>query len=103
MQLPIDTQNVHFASAGPAESVLDYSTKTPKLDESGVPIFSVPLFASGTGVKDSIKVKVSGEPKGLGVFTPVKVSGLVAITWEVGPNHGVSFRAERIESMRTPS
>jgi len=100
MRLPIDTNTVRFASAGPAQPVLDYETKAPKLDESGQPLFNVPLFAAGGGVADSITVKVAGEPKGLAEFTPVKVSGLLAITWEVGGNHGVSFRAERVEALR---
>ena len=100
MRLPIDTQSVRFASAGPAEPILDFETRAPKLDESGTPLYSVPLFAAGSGVKDSITVKVSGEPKGLGEFTPVRVTGLIASTWEVGPNHGVSFRAERIEPVK---
>ena len=100
MRLPIDTQSVKFASAGAAEPILDYETRAPKLDESGTPLFSVPLFAAGSGVKDSITVKVAGEPKGLSEFTPVKVSGLIASTWEVGPNHGVSFRADRIEMVK---
>jgi hypothetical protein len=51
-------------------------------------------------VKDSITVKVSGEPKGLSEFTPVKITNLIATTWEVGTNHGVSFRAERIELLK---
>ena len=100
MRLPIDTQSVRFASAGPAEPILDFETRAPKLDESGTPLYSVPLFAAGSGVKDSITVKVSGEPKGLGEFTQVRVTGLIASTWEVGPNHGVSFRAERIEPVK---
>jgi hypothetical protein len=33
MRLPIDTQTVKFAAAGPAEPVLDYETRAPKLDE----------------------------------------------------------------------
>ncbi len=101
MRLPIDTQSVKFASAGPAEPIFDYETRVPKLDETGTPLYNVPLFAAGSGVKDSITVKVSGEPKGLGEFTPVRVSGLIASTWEVGSNHGVSFRAERIEPVKT--
>ena len=36
MRLPIDTPTVKFAAAGPAEPVLDYETRTPKLDENGV-------------------------------------------------------------------
>ena len=100
MRLPIDTTSVRFAAAGPAEPVLDYETRAPKLDENGVALFNVPLFAAGTGVKDSITVKVAGEPKGLGEFTPVKVTNLMATTWEVCSNHGVSFRADRIELVR---
>ena len=101
MRLPIDTGSVKFAAAGMAEPVLDYETKAPKLDENGVALFNVPLFAAGSGIKDSITVKVSGEPKGLTEFTLVKVTNLVASTWEVGNNHGVSFRADRIELVKT--
>ncbi len=36
MRLPIETATVKFAAAGPAEPVLDYETRTPKLDENGV-------------------------------------------------------------------
>jgi len=63
-------------------------------------IFQVPVFAAGSGVKDSITIKVAGEVKGLSEFTQVKISGLVAQTWEVGDNHGVSFRAERVEILK---
>ena len=69
MRLPIDTGTVKFAAAGPAEPVLDYETRVPKLDENGTALFNVPLFAAGTGIKDSITVKVAGEPKGLSEFT----------------------------------
>ena len=100
MKLPIDTGSVKFAAAGPAEPVLDYETRAPKLDENGTPLFNVPLFADGTGIKDSITVKVAGEPKGLSEFTMVKVNNLIATTWEVGSNHGVSFRADRIELVK---
>ena len=100
MRLPIDTQTVKFAAAGPAEPVLDYETRAPKLDENGTALFNVPLFAAGSGVKDSITVKVAGEPKGLSEFTPIKVTNLMATTWEVGTNHGGSFRADRIELVK---
>ena len=103
MKLPIDTTSVKFAAAGPAEPVLDYETRVPKLDENGVALYSVPLFAAGTGIKDSITVKVAGEPKGLSEFTMVKVTNLIASTWEVGSNHGVSFRADRIELVKSPA
>ena len=100
MRLPIDTQTVRFVSAGPVTPVLDYETKAPKLDENGTPLFNVPIFAAGGGARDSITVKVAGEPKGLSEFTPIKVTNLMATTWEVGTNHGVSFRADRIELLK---
>jgi hypothetical protein len=100
MKLPIDTTAVKFAAAGPAQPVLDYETRAAKLDENGTALFNVPLFAAGTGIKDSITVKVAGEPKGLSEFTMVKVTNLIASTWEVGANHGVSFRADRIEVVK---
>jgi hypothetical protein len=100
MKLPIDTGSVKFAAAGPVEPVLDYETRAPKLDESGAALFAVPLFAVGTGIRDSITVKVAGDVKGLSEFTLVKVTNLIATTWEVGNNHGVSFRADRIELLK---
>ena len=48
MRLPIDTTSVRFAAAGPAEPVLDYETRAPKLDEnvkSGVQTMQ-PLLAT---------------------------------------------------------
>jgi len=35
MRLPIDTQTVKFAAAGPTEPILVYETRSPKLDENG--------------------------------------------------------------------
>ena len=97
MRLPIDTNSIKFAAAGAAEPVLDFATKSQKTDEHGVPLFQVPVFAAGGGIKDSITIKVAGEVKGLSEFTLLKITGLVGQTWEVGDNHGISFRAERIE------
>ena len=61
MRLPIDTGTVKFAAAGPAEPVLDYETRVPKLDENGTALFNVPLFAAGTGVRRMVIGKVSAE------------------------------------------
>ena len=100
MRLPIETSSIKFAAAGPAEPVLDCATKVPKTDENGVPLFTVPVFVAGGGIKDQISVKVSGELKGLSEFTIVKITNLIAQTWEVGPNHGVSFRADKVEILK---
>jgi hypothetical protein len=34
MRLPIDTGTMNFAAAAPAEPVLDYEIRAPKLDEN---------------------------------------------------------------------
>ena len=100
MRLPIDTNSIKFAAAGPSEPLLDFATKAQRTDENCMAIFQVPVFAAGSGVKDSITIKVAGEVKGLSEFTQIKITGLVAQTWEVGDNHGVSFRAERVEILK---
>jgi len=79
MRLPIDTSAVNFVAAGAPEPAVDYDTKSPKTDETGRPIFNVHLFAVGGGGRDVITVKVAGEPKGIGEFTPVK--GLFRNQW----------------------
>lgn len=90
MRLPIDTVAVRFVTAGAAEPVLDFETRAHRVDVDGVPIYNVHLFAAASGGRDSITVKVSGEPKGIGEFTPVKVTNLIASTWENGDRHGPS-------------
>ncbi len=46
-----------------------------------------------------ITVKVAGEVRGLGQFTPVKVTDLVATTWNMADRSGVSFSASKIEAV----
>jgi hypothetical protein len=98
MRLPVDTSAVNFVAAGPPEPAIDFDTKAPKTDDAGQPIFNVHLFAVGAGGRDVLTVKVSGEPKGLGEFTPVKIRDLVATTWAMGDRAGVSFRATSVEA-----
>ena len=49
--------------------------------------------------REVITVKVAGEVRGLGQFTPVKVTDLVATTWNMADRSGVSFSASRIEAV----
>ena len=85
MRLPIDTSAVKFAAAGPAEAVLDFETRQAKTDEHGVPLFNIPVFAAGTGVKDSISIKVASGVKSLNELILVKVTKLIATTWKSVP------------------
>ena len=98
MRLPVDTSAVSFVSAGPPEPSIDFDTKVQRTDDEGRPVFQVFLFAIGAGGRDVIGVKVAGEPKGVGEFTPVKLTGLVATTWAMGDRAGVSFRADKLEA-----
>lgn len=102
MRLPVDTSAVNFVTAGPAEPAIDFDTKLQKADENGQPIFNVHLFCVGAGGRDAITVKVVGEPKGIGQFTPVRLTDLVATTWSMGERSGVSFKAAKLEAIGAP-
>ena len=97
MRLPVDTSAVSFVSAGPPEPAVEYDTKLQKTDAKGVAINQVHLFVVGGGTREVITVKVAGDIKGIGEFTPVKVTELVATTWAMGDRAGVSFRAAKVE------
>ena len=99
MRLPVDTTAVRFVAAGPPEASVDFTTKAQRVDESGVPLFQVHLFAVGGGARDVISVRIAGEVKGIGELTPVKVSELVATTWSMDDRAGVSFKAAKIEPL----
>ena len=103
MRFPVDTSAMSFVSAGPAVPSVDYDTKQPKIDANGVPVNQVDLFGVSDGSREVITVKFSGEARGLGQFTPVKVTDLVATTWAMDDRAGVSFRALKVEvlSQRT--
>ena len=97
MRIPVDTTSMRFLSTGPAQPVLDFETRTQRVDELGQPLFNVALFTLTADGPDTITVKVATEPKGLGEFAPVKVTSLVATTWAMGDRNGVSFKADAIE------
>ena len=99
MRLPISTDHVHFIVGTPPEGVVDFESKQPRFDSDGRPLFAVGLIALGADGAEILSVKVSGQPKDLSQGIPVKVTGLVATTWQMGERHGVSFRAEVIEPL----
>jgi hypothetical protein len=100
MRIPVDTSVSHFVSAGPPEPVIDFDSKQPKTDDKGVALNQVHLFFVGEGgTREVITVKIWGEVRGLGLFTPVKVTDLLATTWDMGDRSGVSFSASKIETI----
>jgi hypothetical protein len=101
MRLPINVDSLAFIAVGLPEAVVDFDSKQPRTDTDGRPIFAVGVVALGNEGADILTVKVSGQPKGIAQGAPVKVTDLVATTWQMGDRHGVSFRAEAIESIAT--
>lgn len=103
MRLVIDTSESKFTTAGPVEPVLDFDTRAQRVDELGRPLYKVRLFSISASGHEALCVNVAGEPKGIGDFTPVKVVGLTASTWDMGDRHGVPFKADLIEVMSKAS
>lgn len=99
MRLPVDTTAVSFVAAGPPEPSVDFDTKAQRTDENGQALFQVHLFAVGSGARDVIVVRTVGEPKGINELTQVKVTDLVASTWQMGDRSGVSFKAAKLEPL----
>ena len=99
MKLPIDTTGMTFLAAGPPEPVLDFESKTAKVDEHGAALFLVQLVAMAEGGAEVIGVKIAGEPKGIAQGGTIKVTGLVATPWNMGDRSGVAYRAAQIEPL----
>jgi hypothetical protein len=99
MRLPIDTQHLSFIAVGIPEAVVDFDSKQPRHDTDGRALFSLSIVALGAEGADILIVKVAGLPKGITAGSPVKVTDLVATTWQMKDRNGVSFRAESIESL----
>jgi hypothetical protein len=109
MRSPVDTQKVQVLAIGQPTQVLDFTTKTPKLDLSGVPLYKVPVVLSGTGERSDPTTTISvasTAPPSIKSGDLLTVTGLVASTWAFRDNagrerSGVSFRAERLELVKT--
>ena len=103
MKLPIETSSLDFLAVSIAEPVIDFESKQQRVDSDGKAIFAVSVVAIGGEGADILVVKVTGEPKGLILGAQVKVTGLVATTWQMGDRHGVSFRADKVEVLSGPA
>jgi hypothetical protein len=101
MKLPVDTSSLEFLAVSIPVPVIDFESKTPRIGPDGKTIYSVDVVAIGQEGADILSVKLSGEVKGLSLGVPVKLTGLVATTWQMGDRHGVSFRCSRIDILST--
>src|SRR5947209_20536742 len=94
LPLPIDTTELRFVATTMPEPVVDFTTRPPKADENGEPLYVVQLVAlAAEGGGELITVKTAGAPKNVmpGVF--VTVRDLVATPWSMNDRAGVSFKA----------
>lgn len=103
MRFKVDTSSTEHVVVSPVEQVMNFGDKQPRVDSNGQAMFAFNVVALGDEGAEIMKVKVSGEPKGLTVGVKVALVGLVATTWEMGDHrHGVSFRADRVEVLSGP-
>jgi hypothetical protein len=101
MRFPIDTGQLRFRVAAPAEPLRVYEKGgprdawAPRIDETGVLLWRVALLVDGNGSRGRIRVTVPGEPM-VAAGDPVTVDGLTAHAWQAGRRAGVSLRARAI-------
>jgi hypothetical protein len=76
--------------------VVDFATRAPKADASGLPLFTVQVAAMFQDQGEVLPIKVAGEPAGITAGLPVQIAGLVAQPWELGERSGISYRAASI-------
>jgi len=101
MRLPIDTSAMGFIAAGAPEPVLDYTTRRPKTDANGEPLFAIKVMAMADGAAEVVTVKVPGEPKGVTAGTQLRLHGMFGLPWVMDDGrNGVAFNAERVELIR---
>jgi hypothetical protein len=96
VRLPVDTSAITLVAMAPPEPVVDFATRAPKADASGLPLYTVQVAAMFQDQGEVLAVKVAGEPAGITAGLPVQISGLVAQPWELGDRSGISYRATSI-------
>lgn len=104
LRLPIDTTELRFVATTTPEPVVDFTTRAPKADENGEPLYVVQLVAlASEGGGELITVKTAGAPKNVTLGAFVTVADLVATPWSMNDRSGVSFKAGAITPAPTPA
>jgi len=78
------------------EPVVDFTTRQPKADPNGQPLYTVQVAAMYADQGEVLAVKVAGPPSGISPGQAVEIAGLVAQPWELGDRSGVSYRAASV-------
>jgi hypothetical protein len=76
--------------------VVDFTTRQPKADPNGQPLYTVQVAAMYEDQGEVLAVKVAGHPTGISPGMAVEVGGLVAQPWALGERSGISYRAASI-------
>jgi hypothetical protein len=102
MRLPIDLSSLQFIAGSDPAGVLDMERR-PRADKAtGELLWGLDLVVlGGEDGAEVWPVRVVGEPKGIKIGVPLRVTGLVAAPWEIEGRHGISFRAKLIEAARS--
>jgi hypothetical protein len=104
LRLPIDTSELRFVATTTPEPVVDFTTRAPKADENGEPLYVVQLVAlAAEGGGELITVKTAGAPKNITPGAFVTVTDLVATPWSMNDRSGVAFKAASITATPTPT
>lgn len=104
MRHHVKTDNLSAIALGAPSEVIDFQSKTPKLDSDGKGIYSLSVVAIGDGEQEIITVKSSQFTKGIAAGVAVKFTELVISNWELpSGRHGTSFHARSVELVEGPS
>ncbi|MDH2903979.1 MAG: hypothetical protein PXZ08_08530 [Actinomycetota bacterium] len=97
MRHAIKTEDLSAIALGPPTEVVDFKTKTPKLDSDGKGIYSLPVAAMSGGEQEIITVRSTQFAKGITAGAAVRFIELVISNWEFSGKSGVTFYAESVQ------
>jgi hypothetical protein len=98
VRLPIDLVNLTFIAGSDPAGVLDNEGRQRADKATGELLWGLDLVVlGGEDGAEVWPVRIAGEPKGIETGQPLRVQGLMAMTWEFDGRHGVSFRARVVE------
>jgi hypothetical protein len=96
VRLPVDTSAMTLVAMAAPEPVVDFTTRQPKADPNGQPLYTIQVAAMFADQGEVLAVKVAGQPAGITPGMAVEIAELVAQPWELGDRSGVSYRAAAV-------
>jgi hypothetical protein len=99
--LPIDQNRITLITAGESYTAKDQAGNQV-LNKEGKPLWFIPtLLTAPNSRPEMVRVKIaSSQPPKVNPGVPIKFIGLQVIIWELNGKHGISYKAEAIESSR---